>query len=156
MIHVQTYSQATIAYLNRVRQGFRRGAHMRPLRRVAYGALRRLVQATPKKWTGQTRRAWKVRQIVNRGYLVMNEYKVMWFLEHGTRAHGPRVKKALYIPLNRRAALGGWTPELVQGFDYLLRGWVRGIAPRRIAARERVLVRRILRTEMARFLRGFL
>jgi len=84
----------------------------------------------------------------------------MRFLEYGTRAHGPVTKKFLYIPLNRKAAMG-WTPDLKSQWahddkggapDYLLVKWVAGIAPRGIAEAERKLIKPRLLEEITTYL----
>ena len=61
----------------------------------------------------------------------------MFFLEKGTKDHGPKTKKVLYIPLNRKAALGGWNEELQMGVDYILRRKVKGIKAMHIVAYQR-------------------
>ena len=109
--------------------------------RVALKSLARLVRDTPKKWTGNTRRAWTIKSPREGVRQVQNASKVMRFLEFGTANEGtgwiyPVVKKALYIPLTARAAHGGWNPSLIRGTDFILRLRVRGIKPRRIAQKE--------------------
>lgn len=76
----------------------------------------RLVRQTPKKWFGQVRAGWVVIRYGVAARLVVNRNKIMLFLEEGTKAHGPREiygplkpgqprkKKALFIPLTRKAA----------------------------------------------------
>lgn len=168
MISIRTRSEATQAYLDRVRQGFASGGHMRPLARVAMGSLRRLVLATPKGYTGQTRRRWQVKTIQGQGYLVSNSYKVMRWLEEGTRAHGPVRARALWIPLNRRAAMRGpkrgndpaggageGEAPLQRGVDFRFALRVRGIRAMRIAERERGRLPPIIRREMVQWLRTF-
>ena len=102
--------------------------------RVGYSVMRRLVTATPKKWTGQVRREW---QVLPQGssVIVTNPSKIMFFLEKGTRAHGATNGKFLYIPLHPAAAM--WRPGLKRGRDFILTKRVRGIKARRIAERER-------------------
>lgn len=76
----------------------------------------KLIGATPKRWFGQVRRGWIVAKPREGARVVINQNKIMLFLEEGTRPHGPkeiygplrpgqpRRKKALFIPLTRRAA----------------------------------------------------
>jgi hypothetical protein len=67
------------------------------------------VRKTPKKWTGQTRKEWQVKKIKDAKYLVSNYSKVMLWLENGTgQSTGgfiyPKVAKALFVPLTKKAA----------------------------------------------------
>jgi hypothetical protein len=76
----------------------------------------RLTKSTPKRWFGQVRRGWIVARPALGSRLIINKNKIMLFLEEGTRDHGPREiygplrpgqprkKKAMFIPLTRRAA----------------------------------------------------
>lgn len=84
--------------------------------RVAFQVQARLIRQTPKRWFGQVRRGWIVVKPRDGVRVVTNTNKVMLFLEEGTKAHGPREifgplqpgqprkKKALFVPLTRRAA----------------------------------------------------
>ena len=109
------------------------------VQKVAWKTHRALVMKTPKGFTGQTRRDWHVYKRTNAGggYLVTNQSKVMFFLERGTKAHGPKTKKMLFIPLNRKAAIGGWNSGLTIGVDYILRKKVKGIKKMLIVAKQR-------------------
>lgn len=118
--------------------------------RVAVWSFGQLVRQTPKKWTGQTRRSWQLHPVPG-GYQLTNLSKVMNFLEVGTRAHGPKKAKALFIPLTRRAALGT-TRNLVYGKDYILVKWVRGIRARWIVARQREKTRDELYRQMRAYI----
>lgn len=95
----------------------------RVLVKVAYDGLNTVRQAMPKK-TGATRRSWGVKKHKD-GYLIASASKVSLFLEEGTRAHGPKVKKFLYIPLRPGAAV--WRKGFVFGRDYILVKLVKGI-----------------------------
>lgn len=74
---------------------------------VALESLSRVVERTPTRYTGAVRKAWVHRKLGLMQHLVTNPSKVMGWLERGTRAHGPVNAKALFIPLNRRAAEAG-------------------------------------------------
>jgi len=122
--------------------------------RVAAETFAHVVKATPKRWFGQVRRSWQIRLPAPGVRHVINENKIMLFLEEGTANQGqgwiyPRTKKFLYIPLNRKAAMG-WHEGLKYGRDYILRKKVRGIKPRRIVARERILTAERLLVAMRR------
>jgi hypothetical protein len=67
----------------------------------------RMIRQTPKRWTGQTRRSWVIQRTGGDGVVLTNTSKVMKFLEDGTRAHGPKRAKRLFVPLTKRAFLAG-------------------------------------------------
>lgn len=123
------------------------------VRKVAWAWRSRLLLRTPKRWTGATRRAWAIQPIQvgwkknSFGYRVVNTSKVMVYLERGTRPHGPRKAKRLFIPLTRRAAEAGprvvmadvisarrdrRKPKFRIGRDFVLAKRVRGIRPMHI------------------------
>jgi hypothetical protein len=125
--------------------------------RVALETLASAVQATPKRWFGQVRAAWRIQKPHPGARNVVNDHKVMRFLEFGTANAGqgfitPKLKKALYIPLNRRAAMG-WNEGLRYGVDYILRKRVRGITPRRIVAMEQVKAKARMLEAMREYIR---
>lgn len=120
------------------------------MERVAFETLGVLVEATPKKWTGLTRRGWVVEKIP-KGYQVINRYKVMQYLEFGTRDHGPKNKKFLYIPLRSGAMI--WRRGLVYGKDYVLARRVKGIKARNIVYKERPKARKRTLDAMVAYLR---
>jgi len=121
---------------------------------VAFRTHAALVMKTPKGFTGQTRRDWNVfKRTKGGGYLVTNQSKVMFFLEKGTKAHGPANKKYLYIPLHRSAALSGWHSGLTRGEDYYLTKKVGGIKAMKIVATQRVLTRSMMQTQMRRYIK---
>lgn len=64
---------------------------------------RQIKSATPVGFTGETRRAWVVRRRAMGSYQTLNKTNAAWFLEHGTKSHGPTQKRMLFIPLNKRA-----------------------------------------------------
>ena len=143
MLGVKT--AATTAMLERMAGQFAPDKIDRVVAGVATETLRHVVQETPKKWFGDLRRQWRAERLGVGSYKVTNPSKVMLFIEEGTANGGtgrifPKEKKVLYIPLTRRAALG-WNPSLKYGKDYILRKSVRGIRPRWIVRRERVLAR---------------
>lgn len=193
------------AVLSQLQQALTPRAMDAVMRTEATRTLGDLVRATPRRWTGDTRRAWK---IVNPGpaqYTVENPSRVMSYLEYGTANQGtgyiyPVRAKALFIPLTRRAAMmdrssggrgirrGGQFNErigsgkktrfrvrivekggyavyqrtktgifkqslLVYGVDYVLAKRVRGIKPRGIAARQRVVTKARLLAAMKNHIR---
>ena len=137
------------AQLGRLRRLLDRDLKHKVYRRVAYRGMRMLMRLTPRRWTGNTRKAWGVKETY-RGYQIYNPAKAMWWLEYGTKAHGPKHKKLLFIPLNRKAALSGWTPSLKRGKDYRLTKRVRGIKPRLIVTKARKDVERDMLRELQR------
>lgn len=104
------------ARLIRLRQAMSPANYDPVVDRAAWVTHARLVKETPKRWFGQVRRGWIVAKPGLGSRLVINRNKIMLFLEEGTRDHGPkeiygplrpgqpRRKKAMFIPLTRRAA----------------------------------------------------
>lgn len=137
-----------------------------PVEIAAWKCHRDLVVATPKKWTGMTRRAWQVKKPGEGARIISNTSKVMLFLEGGTGNAGtptsnggyiyPRTKRALFIPLNAKAAISGWDRSMVYGRDYVLAKRVRGIRARHIVKNYRPKAVEHLKNEMKTFLRNAL
>lgn len=124
--------------------------------KVAWKTDRALVQATPKGYTGFTRKNWQVIKLDGASYKVTNTNKVMLFLEAGTVDHGPVTAKALFLPLNAAAAIGGWNPSLLFGTDYILRKRVRGIQAMGIVEKQRPVTRTWLLSEMKTFIKDII
>ena len=146
MFSVRTRSNETLRALEKIQRGFASGSHLPVLERVAWESFKRLVSATPKRFTGATRAAWQVIRAGDRGYVIRNPSRVMNYLEHGTKAHGPVAAKFLYIPL--RAGAMVWHRGLVRGSDYILARRVRGIRAMHIARNEQRLLVPIVRARM--------
>jgi hypothetical protein len=132
----------------------------RVVERVALVGLRKVVEATPKKWFGQVRRSWQIQKPREGVRALVNDNKIMLFLERGTMNGGtgyitPKRKKFLYIPKNRNAALG-WHPGLVRGRDYILVKRAKGIKPRRIAERMAKEIDKLLLEAMKTHIRAAL
>ncbi len=141
MIKVNVQSEAVRAKIERVRAAMTPEAVDPVMERAGLETFREVVAATPKRWFGQVRGSWKIEKPKEGQRLVINRNKIMLFLEVGTANEGqgfiePKEKKALYIPLNRKAAMG-WVEGLKYGVDYILRKRVRGIKPRWIVRDER-------------------
>ena len=151
-VDVQVNSDAARAFLNRVQKAFNDGEHEDVVATEAAKSFGRMVRATPKGYTGYTRQSWELQRTGRGEWWIHNDNKVMRFLEYGTRAHGPVRAKALYIPLNRRAAIGGWRRGLVFGQDYVLAKRVKGIKPMGIVAAEKERAEADLGVAMRRFL----
>jgi hypothetical protein len=79
--------------------------------KVANESLGRLVNATPIRYKGNVRKQWVHRIVSPMAHVNENPSKVMGWLEHGTKAHGPKTAKALFIPLNEKT--GDLGPRLV-------------------------------------------
>ena len=71
---------------------------------------------------------WLVKKLDD-GQQIFTANKVAWFLEDGTKAHGPKTAKFLYIPLRPGAAT--WRKGFVIGKDYILTKRVKGIKARK-------------------------
>jgi hypothetical protein len=99
-------------YFNSIRDAMLPSKMDMVVRKSAWVTRNRLVKQTPKRWSGQTRKGWTVTRRGSGRYSVWNRSeKVMMFLEKGTRAHGPKKAKRLFVPLTRKAALAG--PKVV-------------------------------------------
>ena len=110
---------------------------------------------TPVRYTGETRRAWVTERRGMGSYRTFNTTNTAWFLEHGTQAHGPRTKKALFIPINKHAFFvyrANTFPPLAKDEDYILRAWVKGIDARKIATRRIVFAATLGRANLAKML----
>jgi len=155
-VDIQVQSDRARAYLASVRNAFDSGQHHEVVEKVAAKSFSRMVRATPKGYTGMTRQEWELKRTSPGEWWINNDYKVMRFLEYGTKAHGPKTAKALYIPLNRRAAIGGWKRGMRFGVDYVLAKREKGIKPMGIVAAEQERAESELGTEMRRFLKQLL
>ncbi len=100
--------------------------------RIALRTLGEVIQSTPQRWFGQVRKSWQMQKPREGARLIVNDNKIMLFLEKGTRDHGPVTAKALYIPLTRAASFG-YKPGMKWGVDFVLAKRVRGIQARYIA-----------------------
>jgi hypothetical protein len=98
------------------------------LQATAYRGLKHIVSSMPKR-TGALGRSWYVDKRKKSEYLISTTSKVALFLEDGTKAHGPKVKKFLYIPLRPGAAT--WRKGFVFGKDFILVKRVKGIKARK-------------------------
>jgi hypothetical protein len=162
MLRIETNDAILTDKAERVALLVQDGAFDRPVEIAAWKCYAELVLLTPKKWTGNLRRNWKVSRPALGSRLVFNNSKVMKFIEGGTGNAGtptsnggyiyPKTKKVLYIPLNARAAIGGWNRGLVFGRDYVLARRARGIVARHIVRNFRPRAGEILRAEMKSFL----
>lgn len=126
------------------------------LKKVAVHAMGRLIQQTPKGFTGQTRRSWSLLNYssgTSVGFELNNKTRTMRFLEFGTKAHGPKRSKFLYIPKNRKASFG-WDNSLKFGKDYILTKRVSGIKALKIVERRRKIVERQGSAVMNRILKA--
>lgn len=153
MIRITANTQAATAAVMRIKAALQGGGAARVLDSVAYKTLGQLVQSTPKRWTGQVRKGWQIGKDGGAFY-VTNVNKVMLFLEKGTKSHGPVSARALFIPLNRKAMLGGG--GLVFGKDFILAKRVKGIQAMRIVQKQRVRTRTMLINEMRNYIRKVL
>lgn len=156
MIRITAQSEISQGALAQLAQALEREASL-ALDRAAARVLREVVERTPKRWFGQVRRSWQIVK-EDQKRLIENPHKVMGYLEYGTANEGtgyivPKVKKALYIPLNRRASFGWAAGQndkhgIEYGQDYILRKRVHGIKPRRIAAGMKPFAEQALSEEM--------
>lgn len=168
---VTANTAAATARLWKLKGAMTANAMDKVVNRVAWVTHRRLVQRTPKRWTGHTRKSWRVFRRRASWYSVTNLSKVMVFLEEGTKAHGPVSAKALFVPLNRRAAFAGprgvmaaiakaneegKKPKFVFGRDYVFTKKVKGIKALHIVRNHRPFVATTLKSAMRQYIRTVL
>ena len=168
MISIVVNTSGAEATLARLKAGLTPEAIDPIVDEVAMRTLAQVVAATPKKWFGQVRRSWQVEKPMAGARLVKNDNKIMWFLEKGTKDHGPVKAKAMFIPLTRKAAMAprmpgsrvrafkgkGGSTALKWGVDYILTKWVKGIAARGIAAAQAKETDVMLKAAMEQHIRG--
>ena len=155
---VSAHTKGAKAKLRKIKKRLTPSGVDRVVSKVAYVTHRRLVSRTPKRWTGQTRRYWRVFRRGSAHYSVTNKSKVMVYLERGTKAHGPKKAKRLFVPLTRKAALAGPRKVMqsvseggkafVPGRDFVLAKRVRGIKALRIVEKHRPFARITLKAAM--------
>lgn len=172
-IDIEYSDKAVKAKLAKLRQGLTPGVQRAVIRKAAEVWRGRLIHRTPRRWTGSTAKGWTVIENPDGSVDVTNTNKVMLFLEKGTRAHGPKKGKRLFIPLTKKAAQMGargvirankqWSlnhtfapkgakrgkPPFIMFHDFVWAKRVRGIKPMWIVKTARVQARasyRILMT----------
>jgi hypothetical protein len=173
-IRIETSVPATLKKLKRLRKALTPEAQNMILRKSAEIWHARMVMATPKRWTGQTRKMWRVVPMPSSrgsGWTVVNTSKVMVFLEQGTRAHGPKKAKRLFVPLTRRAAMAGpqvvvaeliaareakRRPKYRVGKDFVFAKRVRGIRGIWIVRHARRFMRSTTQMAMRQFIQAVL
>lgn len=156
-LKIQSRSDAGRAAVSKLRAGLTTEVMRKVAEKTAFRTHAELVKKTPKRWTGLTRRSWSVEQTGPAAYRVTNNNRVMMYLEAGTQTPiRPKIKKYLYIPLNAKAAIGGWHAGLVMGRDYILKRWVRGIKARWIVRAQRPVTHRWFVEEAKKAIRRIL
>lgn len=151
VVRPATGAKAHIDRLERLKRALQPPAVTQVLERVALDTLVHVIEATPKKWTGQVRRSWRVERPSATLRVVSNGNKIMRWLEFGTANGGsgfiyPKKARALFVPLDRKA-MYGYKPGLKFGVHFVLAARVRGIRPRKIVEAEHGLTR--IRLEVA-------
>lgn len=95
------------AKIEKLKKALTPGAQRGVIRKAADVWHGRLVRRTPRRWTGQTAKSWQVITLPSGDVEVTNPSKAMLWLEKGTRGHGPKKAKRLFVPLTKRAAQAG-------------------------------------------------
>jgi hypothetical protein len=111
-------------FVRKVEKNVNRDTIDKVLAGVAFTGQREFVAVMPKV-TGELARSWHTIKRGTAQYEITSNSKVALFLEEGTKAHGPKTAKYLYIPLRPGARV--WRRGLVFGRDYVLTKRVRGI-----------------------------
>ena len=164
MIRATAVTAGAADSIQRVKVAVQDGSFDVPVEIAAFKCRTELIERTPKRWTGLTRRAWEVQRVGPGARMVTNKSKVMLFLEEGTGNAGtptsnggyiyPKSKKFLFIPKTSTASLTGWRAGMKYGIDFILARRVRGIKALRIVAGFRGRAREILKGEMQSFLQN--
>jgi len=166
MIRATASTEGAIERLRRIRVAVQDGSFDAPVETAAWKCRTELIERTPKRWTGLTKKAWEVEKVGPGARMVTNTSKVFLFLEEGTGNAGTptstggyiyaKSKKMLFIPMRSEAALTGWTKTMKYGVDYILKKRVRGIKAMRIVAGFRDRAREILKDEVQAFLKNII
>lgn len=113
------------AFTTRVERNLSSSQVDRVLEATAWSGLKYIiVPAMPHK-TGALKRSWKPVKVSAHQWKIASDSKVALYIEEGTKAHGPKTAKFLYIPLRPGAA--SWRQGFVWGKDYILVKKVKGI-----------------------------
>lgn len=152
MIEVEAKDEKARELLERLQLKITPEAVSAVVERVAWRTHAALIEATPVKYTGQTRKSWQVNSTGPMDWEVTNPSKIMLYLEEGTKDHGPVTAKFLYVPLTRDASLGGWRQGMVFGTDYVLAKRVKGITARHIVELQRPVSKDWLLADMKTFI----
>lgn len=111
------------------------------MKQNAQSTLETLKKATPVRFTGKTRAAWKLRKLGLGHYQCVNTSPVMTYLEKGTPAHGSPTGKLMFIPKTKAAHAAGVKAihdrRFKRGVSYVMRKHVRGIKPHNIVHAHR-------------------
>jgi len=95
-----------------------------------------LTSATPVRWSGNTRRGWKVKKLMRANWEVRNSTKVMQYLEFGTKAHGAKGGRRLYLPLKASPWRTGYKRGMKWGTHFVMVNRVRGIKAMNIVGKQ--------------------
>ena len=120
------------------------------IQKEAYKTHSDLTLSTPVGFTGDTRRAWKVKRLsMNPIFMrVHNDENVMYWLEHGTKRRFPRRTKNLFIPQRHSAwKRGGYKKGMKWGKDFVFAKSAKGLKPLGlIPKQQKVTFRRVANT----------
>lgn len=118
-------------FVKRIQKNVNKDKIDKILNAVSQEGVKTVVGKMPKKpkgkgfVTGQTANKWFAKKLSFGKYQIYSTSKVALFLEQGTRAHGPKTAKFLYIPLRKNALV--WRKGMIFGKDYILAKRVKGI-----------------------------
>lgn len=124
------------------------------VKKEANQTARNLAAKTPRKWSGKTRKAWRV--IDKSGgnkihFRVENPSPVMAFLEFGTKERRPRKSRHLFIPLRKSAwRKGGYRKGMKYGRDFIFAKKARGIKAIRLLPVQIKRTRQRLRSRLGK------
>ena len=140
---VKVYSAATLSALRRIASSITAAGLDPGVKRAVLATKKEAERLTPHGWTGKTRKSWEVRKDGPSRYSLYNKTKSAYYLDKGTKTHGPKKAKRLFVPLSQSAARAGAVgvsknrAAFTMGKDYVLAKKVRGIRPLNITKKTR-------------------
>lgn len=129
------------------------------LRVITEAAKDEAIYKTPERFTGNAKAGWQVVSRGSVGWVLRNNYRAMRYLESGTKSHGAKRAKRMFIPLNKKAHNAG--PKGVYrnrknykwGVDYVLAKRVRGIPAHNILRDLNITYGNLAELRLARLIR---
>lgn len=179
-IDIEYSDREVKAKLAKLRTGLTPASQRGLIRKAADVWHGRMTRRTPRRWTGDTAKAWKVFHLPGGEVELTNISKTMVMLEKGTKAHGPKKAKRLFIPLTKKAAQAGargviranrqWSlnhtfapksakrgkPPFIMFHDFVWAKRVKGIKAMWIVRTARIEARASYRTMMTLHIRNIL
>ena len=132
-------------------------AVLKAVEKEAHATQKDFVINTPRGYTGNTRKAWTVKNL-SRGnnihFRIFNPSPVMGFLEEGTKTRRPRRSRHLFIPQRHSAwKKGGYRRGMVYGRDFIFSKRAKGIKAIKIVPKQILKTKARLKSRLANTLK---